>query len=1002
MALSTSKFEELYKKLNPMQKKAVDTIEGPVMVVAGPGTGKTQILTLRIANILLKTDTDPDNILALTFTESGAYAMRKRLVDIIGTPAYKVHIQTFHGFCNEIIKRYPEEFPRIISSTNATEIDQIDIVERIIDISSFEYIKPFGDAYYYVRPTLSNIRDLKREGVTPGAFLHALDAQEAEFKDLPDVYHEKGAHKGKMKGEYKDVEKKLGKNKELAVVYAKYEEALAGKKLYDYEDMILEVVNVMRHHDDFLLTLQEHYQYILADEHQDTNNAQNTILELLSGFHERPNLFIVGDEKQAIFRFQGATLNNFLYFKELYEDVVLINLEDNYRSTQAILDSAHSVIMNTKDGDEKLRVRLNAHSAHPSQHIDVYAFAKADYEYRFLAQDIAKNIALGMEPSEIAVLYRDNRDVEEIVRTLEKTAIPFVVESDQDILRNPLIRKLILLIRTVASFGDSTFLAEALHIDFLALNELDVYRVISFANKQRLSLFEVIHNETFLAEAGCAMPTAFLDVYKKLAHWNSLSKNGSFLEFMDAVMNESGMLRSLLSGKGSLDKLHVLDSFFNELRSLSENNKDYSIIHFIKYLDVLNQYGLLVRRSGESVKKGVRLMTTHKSKGLEFDHVYIVGCYDGHWGNRTSRSLFKVSLKGVKDLNEKGNNDDERRLFYVALTRARKNITLTYSKENAQGKSQLPSQFISELSPDLVTFQETLSIEEEMRNTVEQKYAPKMQHGAELYDKEFLNSLFSEQGLSVTSLNNYLTCPWRYFYTNLVRIPKPQEKSAMFGTAVHAALNSFFNAYKEDRPVSSTLLLSVFESELIRMPLSKTDFEEALEKGKIALAGYFKTYDATWSKNIFNEFDIRGVHLQLEDGSDILLRGKLDKVEVLDTAGHVNVVDYKTGKPKSRNDIEGKTESSEGNYKRQLIFYKILVDSAYPDKYKMVSGEIDFIEPALNGMYKKEKFDILDSEVVELEEEVRKVAKEIIALDFWNVRCDDAACEYCKIREMMK
>ena len=185
----TERFRESINKLNIEQKKAVDAIEGAVMVIAGPGTGKTQILTLRIANILLQTDTNPENILALTFTESGVYAMRKRLVDIIGTPAYKVEINTFHGFCNDLIRNNPEDFPNFISSNNAEDVEQIQIIEEIINKENLTILKPFGDPLHYVKPALSAISDLKKEGITVEKFEVEVAQDEEYFEKIDDLYH---------------------------------------------------------------------------------------------------------------------------------------------------------------------------------------------------------------------------------------------------------------------------------------------------------------------------------------------------------------------------------------------------------------------------------------------------------------------------------------------------------------------------------------------------------------------------------------------------------------------------------------------------------------------------------------------------------------------------------------------------------------------------------------------------------------------------------------------
>ncbi|MDE1988517.1 MAG: UvrD-helicase domain-containing protein [Patescibacteria group bacterium] len=260
--MKTSKFEELYGKLNPRQKEAVDAIEGPVMVIAGPGTGKTSILTLRIANILAKTDASPDSILALTFTESGVYSMRTKLADIIGSAAYKVNINTFHGFANEIIKNYPEEFPRIIGSNNATDIDQIKILEEIINSSKLQKLKPYGDSFHYVRPIISEIRNLKRENVSPEKLAEIIKEQEKDFSGIEDLHHKNGKYFGEMKGKYKDIEKSIEKNKELLIVYEKYEKSLMGKRLYDYEDMILETIKSLTRDKGLLLELQEKYQYL--------------------------------------------------------------------------------------------------------------------------------------------------------------------------------------------------------------------------------------------------------------------------------------------------------------------------------------------------------------------------------------------------------------------------------------------------------------------------------------------------------------------------------------------------------------------------------------------------------------------------------------------------------------------------------------------------------------------------------------------------------------------
>src|SRR3989344_416432 len=292
---TSTNFSKHYIRLNTRQKEAVETIEGPVMVVAGPGTGKTEILTLRIANILLKTDVGPEAILALTFTEAGVFAMRQRLAGIIGSPAYEVEINTFHGFCNDVISRYPEEFPHIIGAKNITEIEQVKLLEEVIDKSRLKELKPFGDKFYYLRPGLAAIKELKREGLSPEDLSALAKKEEKSLLEIDDLRHEKGPHKGKIKGVYLKLQKQIAKNTELAVLYANYQQALLKNRFYDYDDMIMEVLQALSSNENLLRILQEQYQYMLLDEHQDTNLAQNKVVELLASFHANPNIFAVGD-----------------------------------------------------------------------------------------------------------------------------------------------------------------------------------------------------------------------------------------------------------------------------------------------------------------------------------------------------------------------------------------------------------------------------------------------------------------------------------------------------------------------------------------------------------------------------------------------------------------------------------------------------------------------------------------------------------------------------------
>lgn len=1004
-------FQERYAQLNKKQKEAVDAIEGPVMVIAGPGTGKTSILTLRIANILKRTDTSADSILALTFTESGVYSMRKKLADIIGSSAYKVNIYTFHSFCNDIIKNYPEEFPRIIGAQNITDIDQIKILEEIIDTTRLEILKPYGDTYHYVRSIISEVNNLKQENINSTDLIKILDKESANFELIPDLYHEKGKYQGEMKGKYKDLLKINEKNKELQQVYVKYEKALEQKRLYDYQDMILEVIKALESNKDLLLQLQEKYQYVLADEHQDANNSQNKILELISGFHENPNIFIVGDEKQAIFRFQGASLENFLYFKKLYPQAVLIYLEENYRSSQSILDAAHSLISKNSLGQD-MQIRLKARAKHLAIPINLYSFAKARNEYRFIAENIQEKIAQGLNPAEIAVIYRENKDASLVARALEKLGVAFSIESDQELFSDNDIAKIILLMKAVDDLGSSDILSRALFIDYLNLSYVDIYKVIVFAKIKKISIFDAIHKKDYLVEAKVDDADAILAIYKQLEFWGKQAKNSDLLNFFELLVRDSGFIKHILISTESVDKISKLDKLLNLMKELTASHKDYRLNDFINYLDILEKHNIVLKTKGKALaERSVHLMTAHKSKGLEFDHVYIVNLVDGHWGNKKEMRKFKLPVTGVDVLNYDA-IDDERRLFYVALTRARKEVFLTYSTMSEEGKALLPTQFVSEIDGAYITTVETKELEDKYEMSRADDFLISKAVSKDLKDREYLKKLFFDQGLSVTALNNYLTCPWQYFFSNLVRLPQVLSKHQMYGTAVHNTLKHFFDKYRDEQDLSRDDLLGLFEKYLSKQPIGENDYEETLQKGKISLGGYYDNYNGKWCRSVINEFNIAGVYAELssddnegpevsEGHNKILLKGTLDKIEI-QSDGTVTVVDYKTKKPMSRNQIEGKTKAGDGNYKRQLVFYKILLDKYEKGKYQMNKGELDFIEPVEKGKYRKESFDITPEDEKEVLELIALTATNIASFDFWNKRCDDKKCEYCALREIMK
>lgn len=919
--------------------------------------------------------------------------MRKRLSEIVGALGYRVAIKTFHGFTNDIIKNYPEEFPHIIGAQNITEVEQIGIVERIItEDDSLNYLRPINNKNYFVKEIISNIGALKREGLSSDDFLKLAKEEKKKFGKIDDLYHEKGAHKGKMKGEYKDLEKNIEKNLEFAKVYSQYEKELRENNLYDYGDMILEVLKVLEKNKDLLLTLQEQYQYFLVDEHQDTNQAQNKIMELLCNFYDNPNIFIVGDEKQAIYRFQGASLNNFSYFKNLYPKAQMVFLENNYRSSQTVLDAAHGIIPSPKE--------LKAKSGIGEKLIKLISLETEEDELLFLADEIAQKIESGERPENIAILYRDNKDAAALTEVLEKRGVPFSVESDEDILADSEIKKLVSVIRCAANL-DEIILSRVMQFDFIGLNSLDIWKLFVARRKNyKTPLGVLLSKEEFIKESGIENEAAIKEFLGKISDLHAASKNLSLPEFFEKIVKSSGFLAHILSLGNSAEKLHKLNSLFTEIKDLYSAHRNYSLEDFLEHLDSLERNNISIKPKKSGYFSNVRLMTAHRSKGQEFETVYIIQAVDGHWGSR--RSQAKIQLISSAASTEDGFADiddgDERRLFYVALTRAKSEVIVTYARKNKDGRDNLKTKFLENVRKELIKEIEMPADYKSSFEKADINFRERVVSGPEVYSVEFIRENFLEKGLSVSALNNYLTCPWKYFYSSLLNIPMAQETYLLYGTAVHEALKQFFDRLREGESPDKDYLISKFKETISRMPLSEVELNDFNKRGEESLGGYYDFYKDKFHTDCLTEYPISRVYLD-----EIPLTGKLDKIEILDMSGLVNVVDYKTGKPKSRGEIEGETKTSEGNIKRQLTFYKLLL-SLFADgnKFRFASADIDFVEPMDSGKYKKEHFTISDEEVEELKKEIRRVADEIISFKFWDKRCDDGHCEFCELREMVK
>jgi len=1033
--LNADAFNDAYNRLNKEQRQAVDTIEGTVLVMAGPGTGKTQILTLRIANILRQTDMDPESILALTFTDAAARNMRMRLMEMIGVMAYRVTITTFHSFADNIIQTYPEYFEHILGGIAMTPVDQIEYIQEILQNGTFTYLKPFGDVFFYASTILSQISTLKREGVMPDQCIERMDILQKGFDSIEDLYYEKGAHKGKMKGKYQKRKKQISKNKELIEIYTRYQEKLHETKRYDFADMLTSAIDILQKNDDVLLPLQELYQYILVDEHQDTNNAQNTLVDILANFHQQPNLFVVGDEKQSIFRFQGASIENFFSFRDRYPDAEVINLVTNYRSTQAILDGAEDLI----PSQTPLKSYDKEKNAKSPSKVMIHKYVTREEELNALVSDIQKKIEKeNIAPHDIAVIYRVNKDGDGITRALSLRGIRSHILGGQDIVSHIYTKRLIGMMRVVAHPSDDVPLANLIYQDITGIDPLDASFLITYASRRKKQTLWQVLNTYEKMNHQWENGEAFNRLRELLDQWLQCDATDGGLLAFEKILYASGIIEQALKEDEGLQILDTLKAFFDHIREYIHAQKRSKLLRLkdiIAYIDTLEEHGMRIKMTQKSNNSAVQLVTAHSAKGLEFPYVYIVHAVDGVWGNRKRREILPllpelIELKKPdENLDEPENNfssqDDERRLFYVAVTRAKQQLCLSYYR-NERDKDVLPSQFITEISPEHVSLHEHEAItdliqSQEVYNQslVDDQEDSDKRQARKIRFRNYIRERVMSSGFSVSALNNYLRDPWLYFFRNIVRMPAIPTPYLKYGTAVHAVLQKFFENMNETGPKfwQRDECIGEFSKEIDAMDIDDHARKDMYEKGKASLASWYDSYVADWPIVSINEYRVNGVLFPLEEKIEVFspntseqsytthvrLTGVLDRMVIIDPDKNtVRVTDYKTGKPKSHNELMGGTKNASGDYYRQLVFYKLLLGMMPQNLFHMIEGEIDFIEPHDNGEARKELFEIPDEHVHELKELMQKTLKSILNVEFWEDDPDPEVCEYHELVGLLR
>ncbi len=983
-------FEEKYKSLNPAQKEAVDSIEGPVMVIAGPGTGKTQVLALRIANILNKTDVGADGVLCLTFTNSGVFAMRDRLRAYINNTASKVEISTFHSFAMKMIEEFYTELGYIEKPELADEIASVALCDSILEDNHFEHLRSRSNKSMYFRDIKSLVSLLKREGMKPEDFLIEIEKEIKFLENDESSISSRGPSKGKLKADVSKKIESLDRTKEIVQFYELYEALKKEKNVLDYDDVLSELVRLVEVSDDAQASIRERYLYVLVDEHQDSSGIQNEFLSKVWGDIESPNIFVVGDDRQLIYGFGGASLSYFDGFKKTFAGVKLISLSDNYRSTQKILDTADSLLKSSL-----------AEASLVSHHKENHALRIVEAEYP-RDENIRAGLEIkekidkdGIDPNECAILVPKNFQVKNAMRILRDLGLPVAGRGTLKLFEILEAQSLLSILKALANPEAPHLIAPLLLDPLFEISPLVAHAFLTSVDTRKLSLSSLLKE----AEDG-----SIQEFGEQMNAWLVSLKAGDIYTLIQKIGDE--LLVSKAKDHESLvARVEIVRSFLHLVLSQTERNPKMTLVGFLAFINRLEEYGSDIPLATFGSEEGVKVMTLHGSKGLEFDFVWIAHM-DQKNISRHSAGGFTLPER-VKEKVEKRDEEVIKRELYVAITRAKRFCTiscaiLSYtggSLELAHAVSDLDQQFF-----DKVSAQET-------EDFIQGKgISFFIKAGEENYDQVNLSKLadlvrneYAKHKVSVTHLNNFFECPWKWYFRNLIQLPEPKSISLEFGNLIHGVLEKILKGKLNPNEKD---ILSAIDAELEKKQgFSDSDISRMKKDAENILLSWIKDRLPNIAEVHESE---KSLQYRDPDFDHLVITGKIDLIESLED-NSVRVTDFKTGTVKKKNEIEKESEDNRLSiYRRQLAMYSYLLDRTTSGNIRVVESCLEFIEAKADSKDSIYKTEITAEDIAKLRQDISDFDQLLISGEWTARECDfkpfkpGDVCEYCGLAQIYK
>jgi DNA helicase-2/ATP-dependent DNA helicase PcrA len=1015
-------------KLNKEQRQAVEFTDGPLLIVAGAGTGKTTVLTNRLAYLVSEKGIPPEEILALTFTEKAAHEMEERAEKLLPFGYYDFWISTFHSFCDRVLKNYglyvgiPTNY-KLLNDSGAW------ILVRK-NWNRFNFLKeyrPLGNPTKFIQALIKHFHQCKNEGIYPENYLEYADTLKLSLDNFT------VATKKKKKGEENAEEDLLAQQgeydriNEVAMTYHTYQKVLLDNSCLDFGDLINYTIELFKKRPEVLQKFREKFKYVLVDEFQDTNWVQYELVKILAA--PKNNLMVVADDDQSIFHFQGASFNNVLMFKKDFPKAKEIILTENYRSPQNVLDLAYSFIQN--NNPNRLEYQLNENSKLNEQAkekglnlkeftkiskklksiqkkpgaIELLGFQTGDEEITGVINKIweLKEIDSEASFSDFAILARSNETANNFSRALERANIPYQFVSSRGLYTNPLILDVISYLKAVTNFYDSPSLYRVLRMLPLDLDAEEVARITQYSDKKGIPVYEAIQDKYLMTKLQTETRVKLEKLAKALKNHFTLSKEKNASEVFINLLDDLGYNKKLTdANEENLKNWDLLYQFFQKIKDFENSQADGKLLAFVEQIQMeleAGEEGDLNNETDDSCD-AVKVMTVHSAKGLEFKYVFVANLVHRKFPSDQKSDPIPLPLALVKEVLPEGDFhlQEERRLFYVALTRAKRGLFLTWAGDYGGKLAKKPSRFLIEAN--LVSESDALKHNGKAGNSFG---FSKLNKGFKLESNETTNGGavkgFLPDHFSFSQLTAFSNCPLQYKFAHILRIPVRGRANFSFGKTIHNALHKFVGMAARNIEVKQKDLFGKAETKANGINLSLQDLLEIYDKewiddwhdgdskkdyylkGKEVLKKFYADLTEKPLNICFlNNEPALEKTFSLKLNGDVLL-GAIDRVDLLPD-NEVELIDYKTGNPK---------DSLSTDDKFQLLIYQLAASRIFGLK----TGKLSYYYVDDGSM---KSFIPTDEDMVKTEEKVRDLISRVKRSNFkptpgWN-------CQFCDYRDI--